>query len=82
MSFCTLVFGPAGVLCVAFVILQFYNGAYKRMGHEAHKTPLLGKTAFCHTLSVAVLPSTAYHAGVWTSLPRDTSVSPVSMHPY
>jgi hypothetical protein len=46
MFFYTLVFGAAGVLCVAFVILQFYNGAYKRMGHEAHKTPLLGKTAF------------------------------------
>jgi hypothetical protein len=50
------VFGPAGVLCVAFVILQFYNGAYKRMGHEAHKTPLLGKTAYlrigCAVLSL------------------------------
>lgn len=31
-----------GVLLMAFVILQFYNGAYKRMGHEAHKAPLLG----------------------------------------
>jgi hypothetical protein len=45
MYFYTLLFGPAGVLCVAFVILQFYNGAYKRMGHEAHKTPLLGRVA-------------------------------------
>ncbi len=30
-----------GVLMVAFVVLQFYFGPYKRLGHEALKQPLM-----------------------------------------
>jgi len=30
-----------GVLFVAFAVLQFFNGPYKRLAHEALKTPLL-----------------------------------------
>lgn len=30
-----------GVLFIAFVILQFYNGPYKRLGNEALKTHLI-----------------------------------------
>ena len=32
---------PVGVLLIAFVTLQFYNGAYKRLANEALKHPLL-----------------------------------------
>lgn len=56
----------------AFVILQFYNGAYKRLGHEALKAPLLDpESGFNSAVVNPAHPEDSKHAA---SLVRVTSM--------